>query len=88
MLVFTVQSRHSSAHCDPTHWLPLPTVGDLCQYINNKMQRPEHAPLFIYANNEIVTSRNSTMAELYQEYREDDYFLYLAYYEENVYSTQ
>ena len=52
------------------------------------MQRPEHAPLFIYVKNEVVASRNSTMAELYQEHREDDYFLYLAYFEENVYSTQ
>ena len=62
------------------------TVGDLIQYINSKMYRPEHAPLFIYVDNEIIVSRESTMAELYQEYREDDYFLYLAYYEENKYS--
>jgi len=52
------------------------------------MGRPDCAPLFIYADNEIVASLNSTMAELYQEYREDDYFLYLAYFEENIHSTE
>ena len=61
-------------------------VGDLSQFINRKMNRPDHAPLYIYANNEIIVSKESTMATLYQEYREDDYFLYFAYYEENIYS--
>ena len=62
------------------------TVRDLIQYINSKLPgRSDHAPLFIYIENEIVAPAETTMAELYQEYREDDYFLYLAYYEENPY---
>ena len=54
-------------------------VCDLIQYINSKLAgRSERAPLFIYIENEIVAPASATMAELYQEYREDDYFLYLA----------
>lgn len=59
-------------------------VGDLIQFINSKLYRSDHAPLFLYVQNELVVSRESSMAELYQEYREDDFFLYLAYYEENT----
>ena len=65
-----------------------PTVGDLCQYVNSKLNRSEQAPLFIYANNEIVTSLQSVIAEIYQEFREDDFFLYLGYYEENIYADK
>ena len=51
------------------------------------MGRPDHAPLFIYADAEIIVSKESTMAALYQEHRENDYFLYLAYFEENIYNS-
>ena len=65
------------------------SVRDLIQYINSKLPgRSEHAPLFIYIENEIVAPADATMAELYQEHREDDYFLYLAYYEENHYQDK
>ncbi|CAI8010824.1 Gamma-aminobutyric acid receptor-associated protein [Geodia barretti] len=62
------------------------TVGDLCHYINSKLHRTEEAPMYIYANSELVVSKGSVIAEVYQEYREDDFFLYLGYYEENVYA--
>ena len=52
------------------------------QYINDKLQHPKHAPLYVYVDNEIVAAEISTLASLYQEYHADDYFLYLAYYEE------
>ena len=64
-------------------------VCDLSQYINSKLPgRSEHAPLFIYIESEIIAPREATMAQLYQEYREDDYFLYLAYYEKNHYQDK
>ena len=58
----------------------------MIQYINSKLpSHSEHAHLFIYIESEIIAHQGVTMAQLYQEYREDDYFLYLAYYEENHY---
>ena len=64
-------------------------VCDLSQYINSKLlSRSEHAPVFIYiAESEIIAPQEATMAQLYQ-YREDDYFLYLAYYKENHYQDK
>ena len=52
------------------------------------MGRAEHSTLFIYAENEIVLSPASVMSQLYQEYREDDFFLYLGYYEENIHQPR
>lgn len=63
------------------------TVGDLTKYINEKLKRPPHAPLFIYLDQEVVAAEDSELAALFQEYREDDYFLYLAYYEEMIYGS-
>ena len=68
------------------HIVHFTTVGDLCHYINGKLNRSEEAPMFIYANNEVVVSKDSIVAEVYQEYREDDFFLYLGYYEENIHA--
>ena len=61
-------------------------VGDLCQYINSKLSRSEDKPIFIYAQGDTIVSKSSVISEIYQEYREDDYFLYLGYYEENVHA--
>lgn len=60
------------------------TVRGVVKMINTETSRPEQAPLFIYVQNEVIVSLESSMAQLYQEYREDDYFLYLAYYEKNI----
>lgn len=35
----------------------------------------------------MVAAEDSELASLFQEYREDDYFLYLAYYEEMIYNS-
>lgn len=59
-------------------------MSGLIQFINSEVGRPDQAPLYIYVSNELIVSLDSTMAELYQEYREDDFFLYLAYYEKNI----
>lgn len=63
-------------------------VGDLCTYLNTKLKRSDAAPLYIYVDKDVVASRLTTMEELYQEYRDDDYFLYLAYYEINIHSKR
>ncbi len=61
------------------------TVGNLIQFINTKVGRSEDDTLYIYIQNEIIAAKDCTMAKMYQEYREDDYFLYLAFYERNIY---
>ena len=55
--------------------------------MNEKLRRPSHAPLYLYVDNEIVASENSSLARLYQEFRDNDYFLYIAYHEELIRST-
>lgn len=56
-------------------------VSDVIQYMNNKLRRPPHAPLYLYVDNDVLAGTDSTLARLYQEYRDTDYFLYISYYE-------
>ena len=74
------------SHC--SYIPPYISVGNLIQFINTKVGRQEEDELYIYIQNELVAAKDSKMASIYQEYREDDYFLYLAYYERNIYETE
>jgi len=66
----------------------LPTVAEVIEFIKGKLgysQLPQQVPLYFYING-IIPSMTSTMGELYQEYREQDYLLYIAYCEENIHT--
>lgn len=60
------------------------TVGDLCTYLNRKLKRSDNAPLYIYVAKDVIVSRLTSIDEVYQECRDDDYFLYVAYSEINI----
>ncbi|XP_058794760.1 gamma-aminobutyric acid receptor-associated protein-like [Phymastichus coffea] len=63
------------------------TVGQFYFLIRKRIHlRPEDA-LFFFVNN-TVPATNSTMGALYQEHREEDCFLYIAYSDENVYGER
>uniref|UniRef100_A0A1A9UWQ7 Uncharacterized protein n=1 Tax=Glossina austeni TaxID=7395 RepID=A0A1A9UWQ7_GLOAU len=60
------------------------TIGQFYFLIRKRIQlRPEDA-LFFFINN-VIPPKAATMGSLYQEYHEDDYFLYIAYSDENVF---
>uniref|UniRef100_A0A1B0C499 Uncharacterized protein n=1 Tax=Glossina palpalis gambiensis TaxID=67801 RepID=A0A1B0C499_9MUSC len=60
------------------------TIGQFYFLIRKRIQlRPEDA-LFFFINN-VIPPKAATMGSLYQEYHEEDYFLYIAYSDENVY---
>lgn len=63
-------------------------VNDIIEWINQKLGRPSYAPLFLYVDDEVVVSRDSKLSRIYQEYRENDYFLYIAYYEIMIYDKK
>lgn len=60
------------------------TVGQFYFLIRKRIHlRPEDA-LFFFVNN-VIPPTSATMGTLYQEHREEDCFLYIAYSDENVY---
>lgn len=63
------------------------TVKDIIEWINEKLRRPYNAPLYLYVDNEVVVDTGSTLSSVYQEYRDDDYYLYIAYYETLIHRT-
>ncbi len=63
-------------------------VKDIMDWINEKLRRPTNAPLYLYVDNDIVVAPNSTLSRVYQEYRDSDYYLYIAYYEVLVHKNE
>lgn len=62
------------------------TVGQFYFLIRKRIHlRPEDA-LFFFVNN-VIPPTSATMGSLYHEHHEDDYFLYIAYSDENVYGN-
>uniref|UniRef100_A0A2P2HXB8 Gamma-aminobutyric acid receptor-associated protein-like n=1 Tax=Hirondellea gigas TaxID=1518452 RepID=A0A2P2HXB8_9CRUS len=60
------------------------TVGQFYFLIRKRVHlRPEEA-LFFFVNN-VIPPTSATMGTLYQEHKEDDNFLYIAYSDESVY---
>lgn len=63
------------------------TVGQFYFLIRKRIHlRPEDA-LFFFVNN-VIPPTSATMGSLYQEHHEEDYFLYIAYSDENVYGKK
>jgi len=62
------------------------TVGQFYFLIRKRIHlRPEDA-LFFFVNN-VIPPTSATMGNLYQEHHEEDFFLYIAYSDENVYGN-
>lgn len=60
------------------------TVGQFYFLIRKRIQlRPEEAIFFFIHN--MVPPTSSTMGSLYNQYRDEDFFLYVHYSDENVY---
>lgn len=60
------------------------TVGQFYFLIRKRIHlRPEDA-LFFFVNN-VIPPTSATMYNLYQEHRDEDFFLYIAYSDESVY---
>lgn len=62
------------------------TVGQFYFLIRKRIHlRPEDA-LFFFVNN-VIPPTSATMYHLYQEHRDEDFFLYIAYSDESVYGS-
>ncbi|KAF7492676.1 Gamma-aminobutyric acid receptor-associated protein-like 1 [Sarcoptes scabiei] len=63
------------------------TVGQFYFLIRQRIQlRPEEAIFFFIRN--MVPPTSSTIGSLYNMYRDEDYFLYVHYSDENVYGSK
>lgn len=62
------------------------TVGQFYFLIRKRIHlRPEDA-LFFFVNN-VIPPTSATMGSLYQEHHDEDFFLYIAFSDENVYGN-
>merc|ERR1712080_35305 len=62
------------------------TVGQFYYLVRSKINLRQEDALFFFINNMIPNS-STTLESLYQEHREEDYFLYISYSDESVYGS-
>jgi len=60
------------------------TVGQFCFLIRKRIQLKSEDALFFFVNNTIPASSKS-MGDLYQQFHDEDNFLYMAFSDESVY---
>ena len=63
------------------------TVGQFYFLIRKRVRLAPEDALFFFVNNSIPPT-SATMGSIYQTYRDDDSFLYIAYSDESVYGRQ
>jgi GABA(A) receptor-associated protein len=63
------------------------TVGQFTYIIRKRIKISPEKAIFLLVNN-TYPSTSTTMGELYNEYKSDDYFLYCTYAGENVFGFQ
>lgn len=62
------------------------TVGQFYFLIRKRIHLRAEDALFFFVNN-IIPPTSATMGSLYGEHHEEDFFLYIAYSDENVYGN-
>ena len=61
------------------------TVGEVLSVIRSKLNLTREQGLVLMASGKYILKQNTSIAEVYEQYRDEDGFLYLLYAEENIY---
>jgi GABA(A) receptor-associated protein len=61
------------------------TFGNFIYTVKNHLLLSENTSIFMFINNSIIPRSNQSIRELYNEYRDDDMFLYIKYCNENTF---
>ena len=60
------------------------TLGQFLYVIRKRIDLSEKETLFLFINDSILATGSETIAKIYNEYKDEDGFLYLSYCNENV----
>lgn len=60
------------------------TLGQFYYLIRKRVELRAEETLFFFVNN-VIPPTSATMGDIYHEHHEEDFFLYMAYSDENVY---
>jgi len=61
------------------------TMGQFLYVIRKRIQLSPEQALFIYVNNSILPATSSSVSTIYEEFKDDDGFLYIIYSGENTF---
>ena len=61
------------------------TLGQFLNEIRNQIKLPSHKSLFVFVDNKIIPPTSLIIQQMYDEYKNEDNFLYLTYTSENTF---
>ena len=61
------------------------TIGQFLVVIRNRIDITEHEALFLFVNNNILPPTSAMLSQLYNDYKDEDNFLYVTYCSENTF---
>ena len=63
------------------------TLGQFSQIIRKKIKMEKEGAIFLLANGKISLTGDESMLDIYNKYKDEDGFLYIAYASEEVWGT-
>lgn len=63
------------------------TVGNLIYSIRKNLVVSADRSIFIFVDNNVLPRSNDSIVDIYNEYRDDDMFLYIVYCHENTFGA-
>lgn len=61
------------------------TIGSFLYTIRSRLKINQNEAMFLFINNKVIPSNNDKMGKLYNEYKDNDGFLYITFSLENVF---
>ena len=63
------------------------TIGQFLYIVRKRIELNEKETLFLFINQNILATGSETISRLYNEYKDEDGFLYISYCNENVFGN-
>ena len=63
------------------------TLGQFIHIIRKKIELKETESLFLFINGSVLVANSETLGDLYNNYKDEDGFLYITYCNENVFGN-
>lgn len=61
------------------------TIGQFIFIIRKRIELSEKETLFLFINESVLVTGSETISKIYQDYKDEDGFLYISYCNENVF---
>jgi len=89
--VIAEMAKNAKMDCDVRHKFLVAedmTMGQFLAVLRKKVKLTETEALFVYVNDNTLVISSMTIASIYNDYKDQDGFLYLTFCPENTFGTE